>query len=333
MPQINPRTFADAKQLGDGVYELILTNWGNRGQAQDGDNGSIIFPPVARDPVTGFIPAVPFKDGVPNTLVRGEPVPSLFAIGISPRSTVDRCILQFNQPQVTTQTEILDSKIFTEPDPNVILRGGILETEQVLTVGAPLIGQLNGPIVVRAHPDHWFGDFMNTTPLAGFTDFGTKLGTPATNVGGSPAIWINPELRLLLYMTAKGPLPPHKRAPLKAVFFASPTEADERVLFRAIPVMGRKHITVAMRMENFPGATQVDITGVTSSFQSGGIFGFGAAQNDEIDLGITPVNLSEGNSDVVNYTNDAAALSWILIYVTNQGGLFPSVMFTIEASD
>src|SRR5262249_16156394 len=136
MPQINPRTFADAIQLGDGIYELILTNWGNRGQAQDRDNGSIIFPPVANIPLAGTIPPVPFKDGVPNPLVRGLPPPSVYAIGISPRSDVDRCILQFNQPQVTTQTTIVNNMVETVEDPNVIKNGGILETEQRLVVGA-----------------------------------------------------------------------------------------------------------------------------------------------------------------------------------------------------
>ena len=39
MAQINPRTFADAVRLGDNMYELILTNWGNRGARLDGWGG------------------------------------------------------------------------------------------------------------------------------------------------------------------------------------------------------------------------------------------------------------------------------------------------------
>jgi hypothetical protein len=223
--------------------------------------------------------------------------------------------------------------LFTVPDPNVIKNGGILETEQVLAVGAPLIGQLNGPIVVRAHPDQWFGDFLNTTPLPGFTDFGTRLGTPDTNVGGAPAIWVNPELRLLLYLTSRSTLPPLKRAPLKLVALASPSPLNKRILFRAIPVMGRKHVSIAVYMESFPGATEIEVTGVTSSFSAAGVFGVGIGENNEISLGIAPVFLSEGNSAIINYTNDAPALSWLLIYVTNQGGIFPSVLLTVEAVD
>jgi hypothetical protein len=277
------------------------------------------------------------------------PVPSLFAIGISPRSTVDRCILQFNQPQLTTQTEIVNSKIVTKTDPNVIKNGGILETEFRLAVGAPLIGQLNGPIVVRADSAHWFQDTYNLLsstsvklppPPPTFNTFGTALGIADPSLAGEPPIWIDPELRLLLYLTSRGTLPPHARAPSRFMFVVAPyfvgAPPGPVLLLRAIPVMGRKHITVTLYADNTSAQSTFFMTGIATGNVGGG--GGGIFENNEIDLGLPSVIVSgggaAGESAVYNFTNSAPAISWLLLYgqFTDVAG-FTRVAVTVEAID
>lgn len=221
MAQINPRTFADAKQLADGVYELILTNWGNKGRLADPNNGSIQYPPVKNLPgtSTGFLPegAIPI---VSDFLL--PPIPSLFGIAIAPRSDVDVCLLNFPSlpgvPAEDTQTtigaggtlDISTNKSITIPQ-GFVNYGSWLETEQMLSVHAPLIGQQNGPILIRAFWMSYFDDAYFPVDPAGMQTFGTQLNVLPTNAG--PGFFKTPELRLLLYLTSKGVLPPTRRAP------------------------------------------------------------------------------------------------------------------------
>lgn len=239
MAQINPRTFADAKQLGDQIYELILTNWGNRGLAQDPDNGSISYPPVKKN-ANGTVPII-------GTFTL-PPIPSLSAIAIAPRSDLDRCILNFSTlPQADTS--------LTEPfipidnpgsdDPGFVARGGILATEQVLAVGASLVGQLNGPIIVRAHPAHWFGDTYVQDGSIANSPYGTALPTTSL-VNPDRPVWTNPQLRLLLYLNGRAALPPAHRAPFHKDRVHIFSGAAEELLI-VVPIMGRKFVRVAYR--------------------------------------------------------------------------------------
>jgi hypothetical protein len=343
MAQINPRTFADAKQLADGVYELILTNWGNRGQAQDPDNGSIIFPPVAGDPNTGIIPSVPFPAGVPDPLVRGTPIPSVAAIAISPRSIVDRCILQIDGlPQIKQQFAYANNQKQVTEDPDVIRHGGMLETELQLAVGAPYIGQINGPVVVRADSAHWYRDTYNRLPAngGGAPPFGSALGRPGpSDFGGSPNVFISPELRLLLYLTGTPtPLPPQRRAPLRLSWlmsFGVISPPSPLILLRAVPIMGRRHISIAISTDPFSKGGELRFTGLVSSVLVSSSLSSNHV-NDEIDLGISPILLSGGSeSFYVNVTNEAPVLSWLLIYGKHTGGGTGTVLgsITVEAID
>jgi hypothetical protein len=70
---LNPLSPNEAVKLGDGIYEAVLSNWGNRGETQDPDNQSIMYPPAK---VPGF-------GGV-------------MGISIAPRSDVDRLTVFYN---------------------------------------------------------------------------------------------------------------------------------------------------------------------------------------------------------------------------------------------
>ena len=246
MTQINPRTVAVSAGNSDNSYELILTNWGNRGQKQDKDNGSIQYPPV-KTLSNGAIPIVP-----DNSKFIIQPLPSLAAIAIAPRSSIDRCILHLI-PQEQAQPGVSQVPPTSSINQGFVNQGGILETEQILSTHTPLIGQLSGPIIIRAHPAHYFGDTYipsgTVTPAA----FGTAI--PTNN--GNP-VWINPELRLLLFLTGRGALPPTQRAPLYIPVNYTFTGNTEELIAVA-PVMGRRHIRVEYRADT--GGASVRLTG------------------------------------------------------------------------
>jgi len=302
MAQINPRTFADAKALGDNIYELILTNWGNRGVAKDQDNGSISYPPVKTE-VDGTVPIL-------GTFTLPE-IPSLSAIAIAPRSDLDRCILNFaSMPQTAPE---LEPPGVGFKNGFVDVYGNILATEQVLSIHAPLIGQLNGPIVVRAHPAHWFGD---TYVLTDGTNAENAFGTAIQNTPVNPnrPVWINPQLRLLLYLTGKGALPPPVRAPFhkeRVHIFSGATEE----LLLVVPIMGRKFVRISYRAGGADAT--VNITGTFHTVFRPGVLGDIEANDWEVP--IIPPTVVTGDTGAT-FTCDCNLVhpnfSYMLIKVT-----------------
>jgi hypothetical protein len=228
MPQLNPRTIPMATQYGDSIYELILSNWGNRGTLQDKNNGSIQFPGV----ITLVNGSIPIKGEL-----TGIPVTSIFAIGVAPRSDWDRCILRTNAQQL----------IVANIAPSFINVGNVLETELVVAVPDPLIGQIPGPTIIRANQAGWYSDtYVPAGVAASVLPFGTALGNPPVGSTGGP-IWYNPELRLMLYLASQAPLPPSSRAPFHHEYsyvFAATTEQ----LTKVVPVMGRRHVRVSVQV-------------------------------------------------------------------------------------
>lgn len=247
MTQINPRSLDAAIEVSDAVYELILTNWGNRGQKQDPQNGSIQYPP-ARTLSNGAIP-------IEQESFEIKPPSSVSAIAIAPRSSLDRCILHIVPQEQATPAQSQIPPV-SNIDQGFVNQGGILETEQVLSIGAPLIGQLPGPIIIRAHPAHYFCDTYIPSGAAANAPqpFGTAI---SPNIGGP--IWNNPELRLLLYLTGKGALPPPQRAPLYIPVIGYVFTGGTEELISVIPVMGRRHVRVEYRADT--GGASVRLSG------------------------------------------------------------------------
>jgi len=230
--QLNPRTVSQAVKFGSSIYELILSNWGNRGSGQDPTNGSIQFPPE-QSQSNGNIPII-------GQLI-GIPIQTLFAISIAPRSDWDRCILRTASDQQPQQ--LLPP---ANQQAGFINQGSILETEQVLGVHDPLIGQLQGPTIVRANQSGWYSDtYVPAGQAATTLPFGTALGNPPPGSTGGP-IWYNPELRLFLYLTAQAPLPPSHRAPFHHEYSYVFATAGTQQLTKVVPMMGRSHVRVSM---------------------------------------------------------------------------------------
>lgn len=298
MPQLNPRTLRDARDLGDQVYELILSNWANTGARRDPNNASVIFPPVRTLPSPPIIPA--------DAQFLLPPIPSLSAIAISPRSLVDRCIIQFaNNAQVAASVQA------KSPVPN----SPLLETEQVLAVGAPLIGQLPGPLVIRAAPEETFGDHLRqdatspdyTTPTH---PFGTALPTNPTGPG--ELVFITPELRLLLYLTPSSPtLPPLIRAPWTYDWLADNIDSSTPAptLAKVIPVMGR--LSGALNVFTLANCNSVEVV-VTGVFR-------GADNVDyEVPL-VAETSVPINESALIPIFGDGCArrgLNFICVYIT-----------------
>src|SRR5574341_2519812 len=127
---------ADANALGELIYELILSNWGIWGAKRDPENGSEQFPPVA-------------FEGVEIPINLESPLGSVSGLAIAPRSQVDRCIVRYN----------VHRKLTLPPGrPRFLNNGGVLEAETMVSVESPFIGQLPGPITIRASAAHWFAD-------------------------------------------------------------------------------------------------------------------------------------------------------------------------------
>jgi hypothetical protein len=331
MAQINPMTFTDANDNGVSVYELILTNWGNRGAARDANNGSIQYPPVRNIPAAPGSAALfptgvaPIGNGGMDFLL--PPIPSLSAIAISPRSDIDRCILNFpSLPQVPAEKSQVPYGILDVSNPNggrsisipqgFVEYGGILDTEQVLSVHAPLIGQLAGPVVVRAHYAHWFTD--NFTPISGPSAFGTKLNTdfPAQRP------WYNPELRLLLYLTGQGALPPTQRAPL---FFDHQVLVAPGFPIIVVPVMGRRAIRVSTPLNSNGGPITIVVSG--TFFETTDSLNAPANSQQEVSLGSMVVAV--GATGTLNIDNPG--VSYLVIRAT--AGVLASSRVFVEARD
>jgi hypothetical protein len=239
MALLSPLKVAEAVVAGDLIYELILSNWGNWGAKRDPSNGSVQFPPVPFDGIE--IPAE----------VSSGALGSVFGLSIAPRSDVDRCVVRYN---------VHRAQLLPKGQPRFFNNGGVLEAETMVTVDAPHIGQLAGPIVIRANAAHWFADDYIPADVAvpsPLPTFGTALGTA----------FVNPELRLLLFL-ASGGLPTRGRAPFHTEFVRGfvPAETGVEVLTRVVPIMGRNQVRVSFTVSGGAGpGSNVDVR-VTGTF-------------------------------------------------------------------
>lgn len=316
MAQINPRTFADAIQLADNIYELILTNWGNRGLQQDQNNGSISYPPVKSN-ANGSIPIIG-----DFTLPL---IPSLTAIAIAPRSTVDRCVINYTSlpqagPELTIPGDTIDS--------GFVNQGNLLETEQILSVHSPLIGQQPGPIVIRAHETSYFSDAyvpIGNTIVGATMPFGTAI---PPNISGAP-VWTNPQLRLLLYLNGKAALPPPRRAPFhfatSTYTFVTFPLAEE--LLAVVPFQGRRYARV--NFKSGAGDITLNITGVQWNGQPTGGPTWVTNRNFEYPLA-GPIAIVGPNSVSEVIENPGAMFLLVKATTTN---LLDTVRFTVDVFD
>jgi hypothetical protein len=313
MAQLNPRSFTDSQQLGDAVYELILTNWGNRGVKQDPNNGSIQYPPIKTNP-NGSIPI--------EGMFLLPSIPSLAAIAIAPRSMVDRCVVHYTGLPQTPPA--LTPGASPSIDDGFVNEGSILESEQILAVGAPLIGQQVGPIIIRAHETSYFSDTYFKSGDSTPSTFGTAL-PPGP---GGALTWTNPELRLLLYMNGRAALPPTQRAPLH-VAINSAFIANAEQLAAVVPIMGRKHIRLQYRAAGV-GAT-IRATGV----QWNGTPTTGPTFVDDLNFEypLVPNTVIAADSTAI-LSVDHPGISFLLLYATPGGPiLVERIRVTVDAFD
>lgn len=325
--QINPRTIAEAIKGGDTIYELVLTNWGNCGVLKDANAGSLQYPAVKLN-ANGSIPlGVPFDTNA-FTL---PTIPGLAAIAISPRSNVDRAVVRYQTlPPVaaTFQNLPLTSTVgLTMPceiDQGFFNKGGVLQSETQIAVGAPLIGVQPGPIVIRADSSGWFTDQFR--PLGGGSlPFGTTLGA-VTSLGYNAPVWVNPELRVLLYFQGAVALPPQLRAPFHLMFHATPP--TESGLIRVVPVMGRRHAKVTVRNRT-AGDANVRISGiVTTVTAASNTPPFGAP--DCVEVALTASTAVTANQSAT-FAYDHPNVAFLMIYADQAA---PAGMdFSIDAFD
>jgi len=241
MTLLTPISPSEAANLGDLIYELILSNWGNWGQGRDSQNASVQYPP------SGF-------RGVEFPLDL-DGLPSVNGIAIAPRSDVDRCIIRYS----THRKYALPTG-----KPRYLNNGGLLEAETEVAVGAAYIGQVLGPIIVRADPAHWFADTYtpaDVAPPSPLPAFGTALKDR----------FATPSLRLLLFLNAQTAFPPGHRAPFHSEFAYPFAAADvgTEALLRVVPIMGRQHVRVNVTASGGPGTVDVRASGTYAAITPG----------------------------------------------------------------
>lgn len=305
--QIFSRSIAQAIQLSETIYELILTNWGNRGVKQDPNNGSILFPATPSN-ANGSIP-----------LHGQDPafsVPSLSGIAVSPRSGVDRCIIRYGTRQVEPQQSQLPPT--STVNNGFVNQGGILETEQIVSIHSHLIGPQIGPIFVRAHPSSWFGDTYQLSG-GGSGAFGTAL--PSTSN------WNPPELRLLLYLASSRAFPPNIRAPYYYETIYTFTAATEQIV-AVVPIGGRRRVKVAVKAGN-TASIAVRLTGTFHTLQP--LLGSSpfATQNDQ-EVELLDSSTVDANQGILLSVDDPE-VSFLLIKATTSIG--QTMALNVSATD
>lgn len=130
----------DAKKLGEEVYELILSNWGNRGAAAVSPMFS--YPESSSD----------------------QAVQTLTGVSISPRSDIDRVRMNYQ----ANPGKVIPVSL------NNFNEGVVGLDEQFVSVDRPWAGQIDGPIVFSSSPDEWYNDVYLPSGAAA-VPFGTAL--------------------------------------------------------------------------------------------------------------------------------------------------------------
>jgi hypothetical protein len=250
--QVNPLSLSLAISLGDGLYEIVLSNWGNRGTSQDPDNGSIMFPSL-KTLSNGNIPLNgPFY----------EPSGGVGSIIIAPKSDADRFALFFNNhvPDAPGASAL-----------GFLNRGEIPLMNQIISIDTPIVAPINGPLVIRAHPAGWWADTYTPCGLGPVTaPFGPSLGNPPVGSTGGP-IFINPALRVLLSIAGQRFLPSDARAPLHHEYAYAFATTNKEQLTKAIQIIGRKFVRVLVQAASggAPSTVTVQLTGLFTHIGTG----------------------------------------------------------------
>lgn len=246
------------------------------------------------------------KDGLSLQFpVGSDAIPSVSGLAIAPRSDIDRVFVRH---------------AVHRPLPSPVHEADILEAETAVSVDAPFIGQLPGPITIRSDPAHWYTDRYvpaNSSPST-LPAFGTAFSG-----------FVNPELRLLLYLGPKPVLPPRGRAPryIETTRSFSAAEIGTEALLKVVPAMGRRRsrITFAVTGGSGPGAN-VDVR-VTGTFTS--VTTTGTSVTDvrvqEIPLA-GPITISASANGVATFALENPNVSFLLLKAT------PAVVSTVRAA-
>lgn len=272
------------------VVEIALTEWGNLGTGADANS--------LQYPVAGE------RQGI---------IPSLAAIAIAPRSTVDRVIVrQTPGPSIVNVSPVIPADLF-RPD------------EFEVSVNAPALISTPGAITIRAHETSWYDDsYVQNGQLA-----------LASNFGGANDDFIKPILRLLLYFRPPIGTPvrvpyyfPDRESNATRELLAA-DEGTEQTLF-IVPAAGRGHVQFSARV-NTPGSDAV-LSFKFTAIDYGSFFNSAAPHNCERLLGTTTINAAAG--EVVDFAMPITA-QYFAVYFTieNMTGGPDDLEFFVRMTD
>jgi len=240
----------DAKRRGFDVWELWLSNWGNKGAGADGN--SIAFPTSATNP--------------------GISLGGVYAISVAPQSTVDRALITWASGNpyssvVSDQGDYYSTPISVREPISWTMPGG----KTPLTPFSPVELVTVSTAPITGSPSQLYASFPDTCTF-GDTYFPAGVAAAQTwGVGLGGNIWTQPQLRLLLWLKPPTTGLPTARAPFDFFFVMNPVSAAAETLFKVIPLQGRRKVSIRIRNTAASGPVNIRIGSVvnTNAFNQG----------------------------------------------------------------
>lgn len=262
-----------AVERGWQTWDVYLTNWARLG---GGDTNSLQFP-------------FPLSQAI---------IPSINGVGIGPYSDMDRVKIQFN--------------------PNVEVPGGSFPAvlneanEKFLSIEAPIIYPLSGPIVVVADIEALVGDLPGETFIA---DDGSNTVTSFDFANLSTA----PRLHLVFYLQASI-VQPLRRYPKN--FSGVLSFGGASVFQKALPIMGRKQGRVTFN----------SIGPDTASIRLGLIGPRDRTNNRMIEKTLTTLSVGINQTASFTFGGDNHDTQFLSVWAAADGGT-AAVYYNMEFTD
>jgi hypothetical protein len=199
-----------------------------------------------------------------------------------------------------------------------------------VSVERPMIGDIQGPFKIKAHPSTLWSDVYEPSNSQTPETFGPDLNALFLKSWGGFVVPHagpdTPTLHVVLYL--KPPLyTPRRRATYYSHNDGQAVLAPPGAIQRALPMFGRSSANLTLKALGSPGDT--------AAVKVSGIVGGGTSNDDnscyEVDLG-TDFSFTMAVPNSKEVVVDCRGLSWLLIK-TEQANGSPTIAYRLEAND
>lgn len=234
---------SDAKRRGFDIWEVWLSNWGNKGAGADGN--SVLFPNSSTNP--------------------GVALGGVYAVAIAPQSTVDRALITWasgNQysSAISDQQDYYATPISVREPISWLVPGGRtpftpFTPEELILISTDPFGGTASQLYANFSSNSTFADTYLPAGNATPQPWGAGLGA---------SIWTQPQLRLLLWLKPPTTGLPVARAPFDFRFTMNPVSSATETLFRVVPLQGRRKVSVRIRNTAASGPVNIRLGSVVN---------------------------------------------------------------------